>query len=76
MRPNSYSFMPKISQEALDKAADDFAKKQARIYTPTFSEVYLETIIKLLPSFIHLPPDEAAKAAINYAKALIKELER
>jgi len=31
---------------------------------------------ELLPKFIHLPPDEAAKAAINYAKALIKELER
>lgn len=35
-----------------------------------------EIAIQLLPSFIHLPPDEAAKAAINYAKALIKELER
>jgi len=39
-------------------------------------KISIDTIIKLLPSFIHLPPDEAAKAAINYAKALIKELER
>lgn len=30
---------------------------------------------ELLPKFVHLSPDEAAKAAINYAKALIKELD-
>jgi len=41
-----------------------------------FTNPQLHIAIQLLPSFIHLPPDEAAKAAINYAKALIKELER
>jgi hypothetical protein len=30
---------------------------------------------EVLPKFTNLPPDEAAKAALTYAKALLKELE-